>query len=179
MKKIILLMIISAFLFSGCSTTMPLNYVASPSIKGQGQVGVGVFNYIPADNKIVKSNEFQKAPLAMGTMYMPENANTLLKNSIKKELIAAGFDQSEDASLKISGDIDKFEYDWVGVMEVNFYLDVSYKVTDGGKTVYEKTIKTHKASPKVLGSTDSEAVRSTISDNITELLQDLRSKKIL
>lgn len=180
MKKIIIVGLVGlGLVLSGCSTTMPINYVASPTIKGQGDIGVGVFKYIPADNGLVKPNEFQKPPAAIGTMYMSDKADALLKSSLTKELIAAGFNPDQNADIQISGDVQKFEYDWIGFVEVDFYLDVDYLVTKNNQVIYKNTIKTHKASPKAMGGTDSEAVRSAISSNIGDLLQDLRIKKIL
>lgn len=180
MKKIIIAGLVGlGVVLSGCSTTMPINYVASPTIKGQGNIGVGVFKYIPADNGLVKPNEFQKPPAAIGTMYMSDKADALLKSSLTKELIAAGFNPDQNADIQISGDVQKFEYDWIGFVEVDFYLDVDYLVTKNNQVIYKNTIKTHKASPKAMGGTDSEAVRSAISSNIGDLLQDLRIKKIL
>ncbi|WP_368561477.1 hypothetical protein [Acinetobacter baumannii] len=163
----------------GCSTTMPINYIASPSIRGQGEIAVGRFQYTPAQQGLVKKNEFQKPSAAIGTMYMSDNADVLLKSSLTKELIAAGFNPKENAELKISGDIQQFLYDWIGFIEVDFYLDVEYTVTKNDQVIYKKLIKTHKASPKAMGGTDSEAVRSAISTNIGELLQDLKSQKII
>ncbi|WP_445115108.1 hypothetical protein [Acinetobacter sp. WZC-1] len=110
---------------------------------------------------------------------MSDKADALLKSSLTKELIAAGFNPEQNAGIQISGNIQKFEYDWIGFIEVDFYLDVDYLVTKSGQTVYTNTIKTHVASPKAMGGTDSEAVRSAISSNIGDLFQDLRSKKIL
>lgn len=177
MKKIVLLGLMA--LLGGCSTTMPINYVASPSIRGQGDIAVGKFQYIPAQKGLVKKNEFQKPSAAIGTMYMSDNADALLKSSLTKELIAAGFNPNDNAEITINGDIKQFLYDWIGFVEVDFYLDVEYTVTKNDQVIYKKIIKTHKASPKAMGGTDSEAVRSAISTNIGELLQDLKSQKII
>ncbi|WP_314295920.1 hypothetical protein [Acinetobacter schindleri] len=180
MKRLLIVGVVGfGLVLGGCSTTMPINYVASPTIKGQGDVGVGVFKYLPAEKGLVKSNEFQKPSAAIGTMYMSDKADVLLKSSLTKELIAAGFNPNQNADVQISGDIQRFEYNWIGFVEVDFYLDVDYSVTKNGEQIYKNTIKTHKASPKAMGNTDSEAVRSAISSNISDLMQDLRSKKVL
>ena len=180
MKNILIAGVLGfGLVLSGCSTTMPINYVASPTIKGQGDVGVGVFKYLPAEKGLVKSNEFQKPSAAIGTMYMSDNADALLKSSLTKELIAAGFNPNDNAEITINGDIKQFLYDWIGFVEVDFYLDVEYTVTKNDQVIYKKIIKTHKASPKAMGGTDSEAVRSAISTNIGELLQDLKTQKII
>ena len=46
---------------AGCSTTVPLNYIPSSSIRGSGTVSLTTFKYIPAEQGIVEQNEFQKA----------------------------------------------------------------------------------------------------------------------
>lgn len=178
MKKILLAGFLGLGLV-GCSTTMPINYIASPSIRGQGEIAVGRFQYTPAQQGLVKKNEFQKPSAAIGTMYMSDNADALLKSSLTKELIAAGFNPNDNAEITINGDIKQFLYDWIGFVEVDFYLDVEYTVTKNDQVIYKKLIKTHKASPKAMGGTDSEAVRSAISTNIGELLQDLKTQKII
>ncbi len=43
----------------GCSTTMPINYIASPSIRGQGEIAVGRFQYTPAQQGLVKKMNFK------------------------------------------------------------------------------------------------------------------------
>ena len=177
MKKLFLVVFAALFLV-GCSTTVPVNYVPSPIMKGTGKVDVGDFTYEPADQGKVKQNQYQQATGSIGAMYIPEDAGSLLAGALKKELVASGFDVTNDANIEIVGNIKQFKYDWIGFVEVDFYLDVEYTVIKKGSVVFKEIIKSHKAAPKTLAQ-DSEATRAAISSNITDLLQKLRSKKIL
>lgn len=165
-------------LATGCSTTIPVNYVASPAIKGSGPVQAGSFSYAPAERGEVRQNQFQSAQMSMGSMYLAENVSDLLKQSLRKELIAAGFDPDGTTDIQISGVVEKFLYDWIGFVEMDMYLDVKYTVTRNGNIIHEQTIRSHKALPKAPGY-DSEAIRTTISDNLTKLMLELRAKKII
>lgn len=177
MRKILSISVLSLFLF-GCSTTVPVNYIPSPIMKGSGKVDVGDFSYEPADQGKVKQNQYQQATGSIGSMYMSEDAGSLLAGALKKELIASGFDVTNGSGVEITGNIKQFKYDWIGFVEVDFYLDVEYVVKKKGVVVFNEAISSHKAAPKTL-SQDSEATRAAISSNITELLQKLRAQKIL
>lgn len=161
----------------GCST-VPVNYVASPSIRGTGAVTTGEFSYAPADRGEVRPNQYQSSTVSIGSMYLSENVSDLIKQALRKELIAAGFDPDDTSGVQISGVVEKFLYDWVGLFEMDMYLDVKYTVTSGGNLVYTGVIRTHKALPKA-PAYDSEATRATISDNLTQLLLELRQRKII
>lgn len=177
MKKYSALFVGILIALSGCSTTIPVNYVPSPSIKGSGSVSTGQFIYLPAVENQVAHNQFQKA-VSLGQMYLSERVDELIKTSLRKELIAAGFDVDNDEGVVISGEINKFLYDWTGFIETDMYLDINYIVKKQDTVLFEGVIKSHKALPKTIGY-DSEAVRSTISDNIGQLLMELRVRKII
>lgn len=162
----------------GCSTTIPVNYVPSPSIRGSGDIEVGKFTYIPYTKNEVKANQFQSASVAIGAMYLAENVSDLLEQSLTKELLAAGFSTDKVADLKISGEVNKFLYDWIGIVEMDLYLDVKYTISKNGNIIKTLDISSHKALPKTPGY-DSEAIRSTIADNISKLLLELRKNKII
>lgn len=177
MRKLLLVGFLSSVVY-GCSSTIPINYVASPVIRGNGDIAVGKFIYSPALAGVVKHNQYQSATVSLGTMYLSEDANKLIEGAIKKELIASGFNVDNKADIVITGDITRFLYDWVGVVEVDFYLDVNYTVTKNGSVVFKDVIKTHKASPKNINQ-DSEATRAVVSENISLLFESLRDRKIL
>jgi len=177
MKKLCLALPILLSLV-GCSTTIPVNYVPSPSIKGSGNVEVGKFIYAPYERKQVKANQFQSVSVAIGAMYLSENVSDLVEQSLNKELLAAGFSTEPTTGLKISGTVDRLLFDWTGFTEMDMYLDVSYSISKNGNQINIKKISSHKALPKMPGY-DSEAIRSTISDNISKLLIDLRKDKLL
>ena len=93
-------------------------------------------------------------------------------------MLAAGFSTEPTTGLKISGTVDRLLFDWTGFTEMDMYLDVSYSISKNGNQINIKKISSHKALPKMPGY-DSEAIRSTISDNISKLLIDLRKDKLL
>lgn len=173
----ILLVLLTCFIVSGCSTTLPVNYVASPSLKGEGVVSVGKINYLAYDKGERDANQFQKVT-SIGEMYIDKDVSQLVTGALNKELIASGFTVVRQGDVVISGDIQKFLYDWTGFTETDMYLDVSYLVTKDGKLVYSKLLKSHKALPKVPGF-ESEAIRGLLSDNIDQLLTDLRGESFL
>ena len=177
MKKILSIIILGLGL-AACSTTVPVNYIASPSLKGEGAVAVGKFSYSPSVEGKVAPNQFQHATVSIGQIFLSENVSDLLEKSLRKELIAAGFDPDGQAKVQISGSVDRFLYDWTGFTEMDMYLDINYTVRKDGVIAYENIIKTHKALPKAPGY-DSEAVRSVISESIDKLFLDLRAKKLI
>lgn len=177
MKKLLVSLSILLALV-GCSTTIPVNYVPSPSIRGSGDIEVGKFTYIPYTKNEVKANQFQSASGALGAMYLAENVSDLLEQSLTKELLASGFSTEKNANLQISGEVNRFVYDWIGFTEMDMYLDVKYQISKNGNTIKTLDISSHKALPKVAGY-DSEAIRATIADNISKLLIELRKNKIV
>lgn len=177
MKKLFLTLPI-IFTLIGCSTTIPVNYVPSPSIRGAGEVEVGKFAYAPYERKEVKANQFQSATAAIGAMYLSENVSDLMEQSLNKELLASGFSTGPTNNLKISGTVDKLLFDWIGFVEMDMYLDVTYNISKNGNLIGTKKISSHKALPKMPGY-DSEAIRATIADNISKLLLEMRKEKLL
>ena len=165
-------------LLVGCSTTIPVNYVASPMLRGQGVVKVDKTSYAPAERGEVAANQFQSVSGALGEVYTDESVPDLIKHSLQKELVAAGFDPEGPDGVVINAQVEKFLFDWTGFSEMDLYLDVRYTVMKDGQTVYDSIVRTHKALPKAMGA-ESEGVRTTISSNIAELLMALRAKQII
>jgi len=176
MKKIFI--VIMAFFLFGCSTTVPINYIPAPSMKGIGKVFVNNVIYQPFIDKKVKANEIQKAKGAIGTVYASENINDIVKKSFQKELIAAGYDLDNLANLQINLTIDKFLYDWIGFVEVDFYVDITYVVIKDGIEVMKFVTTEHQAAPKTMVS-DSEAIRAAMSSSFNNFFIEARKNKIL
>lgn len=104
MKKILFI----AFFVVGCSTSIPVNYIPAPVIRGNSDVSIGSVNYIPAIKGKIKENEFQKATGAIGSIYTTISISSIIKNSFQKELLAVGFSVEDFAELNI--DINIFTY---------------------------------------------------------------------
>ncbi|AKJ42724.1 hypothetical protein [Pragia fontium] len=176
MKKIIF--VLAAFLLAGCSTSLPINYIPSAVIKGEGEIVLGDFSYIPADMGKVKQNEMQKAGGAIGNLYTTESISDIVKKAFRKELVSSGFTVSQSSNIVIDANIDKFLYDWVGFVEVDFYINMTFKVIKDGQVVMEYSSKSHQAAPKTTIQ-DTEAIRSALSNVFDEFLLEARNRKVL
>lgn len=108
---------------------------------------------------------------------LSESVPELIRQSLHKELIAAGFNTDHPNGIKIIGKVDQFMYDWIGV-ESDMHLNISYQVLKDGKLIYLTTITSHKASTRT-AAYESEATRAIIADNLGRMLKELRANKIL
>lgn len=176
MKKI--LFIVALFVLVGCSTSVPINYVPAPTIKGNGQVFVAESVYQPFVNGEVKANEMQKAKGALGTIYAANDISDVVKKAFQRELVASGYDLNDLSDTKIKLAINKFLYDWIGFVEVDFYIDITYSVEKNGVEVMRYVSEEHQAAPKSMTS-DSEAIKAALSSSFSNFFQEARNKKIL
>ena len=168
--------LVIAALFSGCSTTLPVNYIPSATMRGSGDISPGTFRYIPAEKRLVAPNQFQSADFAIGEIYTSEPVTALIRNAVRKELVAAGFSTEPGAPLTINGEITKFLYDWIGYVEVDFYLDITFHVLRNGNEIMVYNASSHQSAPKTM-TQDTEAVRAAISKCIDDFFLEARSKK--
>lgn len=166
------------FFISGCSTSIPINYVPSPMIKGDGDLFVGDTVYTPSLQGKVKDNETQKATGAIGNIYTTTPISEIVKKSFQKELISAGFSINDLSETVIDITVDKFLYDWVGVVEVDFYIDLTFVVKKRGEKIMKYSVKSHQAAPKTMHM-DSEAIKAALSSAFSEFLLEARSRKVL
>ena len=90
--------------------------------------------------------------------------------------MAAGLSVSQGTSPIIEGDIQRFLYDWIGFVEVDFYLDIDFRIVRNGKVAFAYNARrAHKRAPKSAAQAqDSEAIRSTIPQN--DLLPFFRAR---
>lgn len=170
--------IVSALAVTGCSTTLPINYIPSASIRGAGPVEVGEFAYTPADQKKVDSDEFQKATGAIGYIHISQPVPELFRTALRKELVSGGYSVEKDAPVEITGDVTRFLYDWIGVVEVDFYVDVTFRLKKNGQEVLVYKASSHQKAPKTMAQ-DTEAVRAAISECIDQFFMEARSRKLL
>jgi hypothetical protein len=149
----------------------------SASIKGSGSLSLGTFRYLPAERGEVELSEFQKAPAAIGAVYLSEPVTDILRNAMRKELVLSGFTVETGADIIIEADIKRFLYDWIGFSEVDFYLDTTFRVFRGKELLIAYDASSHQKAPKTM-TLDSEAVRAAISKCFDEFFLEARSKKI-
>jgi len=176
MKKSLFILFI-LFFVSACSTSIPINYIPAPIIRGNSEISVGNVNYIPAMNGKVKENEMQKATGAIGAIYTTAPIAEIVKTSFQKELLSAGFSIEDAAKLNIDINVDRFLYDWIGFVEVDFYIDMTFTVSKNGIEVFKYMSKAHQAAPKTMTS-DSEAIKSAMSVAFSDFLLAARKQKV-
>jgi hypothetical protein len=164
--------------FGGCATTLPVHYVPSASIRGSGNVSIGTFRYVPADEGKMAPNEFQKACAGIGKVSLSQPVSELIQTSLRKELIVSGFDVDASAPLVIEGDIERFKYDWIGIVEVDFYLDITFRIYSAESCVLTFRASSHQKAPKTMNQ-DTEAIRAAISQCFSDMLLEARAKRIL
>jgi hypothetical protein len=171
------LLIATSLLIAGCSTTLPVNYIASSSIRGNTTVALGNFKYIPAEQGAVNPNEFQKATAALGQIYLSEPVSDLIRNAMRKELIMSGFTVEPESKLIIEADIKRFLYDWIGFVEVDFYLDATFRILREKELLLTYEASSHQKAPKTMIH-DTEAIRAAISKCFDDFFLAARLKKV-
>jgi hypothetical protein len=149
-------------------------------LRGSSQVQAGVFRYIPSEKGLVASDQFQKASGAIGEMHTPKPVSELIKAALTKHLVAAGFSNDVAGGLVVDGEIQKFLYDWIGFSEVNFYLDIDFRIKSGDSVIFEYKARAHQKAPKTAAmAQDPEAVKAAIAECFDSLLSEARAKKVL
>jgi uncharacterized lipoprotein YajG len=170
--------VLAVLLLSACSTTLPLNYIPSSSVRGDASVSTSSFRYIPSENREVAANQFQKNPSSIGQIYTGTDIAIFVHSALKKELAYSGFKLDGPDPFVISGDVTRFYYDWLGFTEVDFEVKIDFKVSKNGEQVFEYTAFSHQKAPKTMAQ-DPEAIRAALSSCIDDFLTQARAKSIL
>lgn len=169
---------VAVLLLSACSTTLPLNYIPSTSVRGDANVTTASFRYVPAENGEVAPNQFQKNSASIGQIYTGTDIATFVETSLKKELSYAGFKLDGSNPLIISGDVTHFYYGWLGFTEVDFEIKIEFTITKEGAEVFKYTALSHQKAPKTMAQ-DPEAIRAALSACIDDFLTQARMKGTL
>ncbi|TNG94886.1 hypothetical protein FHQ20_07950, partial [Pasteurellaceae bacterium USgator41] len=163
MKKLVLTWLVCVVL-AGCSTTIPVNYTASPVVKGIGDVAILQSRYVPYEKGEVEVNEIQKKSLAIGTIKISSNVDDFFTKALQKEFIASGVEVTDNSRLKVIATINQLLNDWIGTHE-DYYLKVNYELLKDDKLIYSKEIETHIKSGKNSNFVIS-GINLVVSDNI-------------
>jgi len=153
-------------MFSGCVSTLPINYAPSSILSASGSVSVVPFAYTPAENHTVEPNQIRNT--AAGSVLFDQNIDVIFRDAVFKELRFVGM-KVDDPNRKLSGTIVEFLIDDLG-FNVDWTLIVNYRIVSADKTTYEsmKTVKWKTAKfVNVFG-----ALNETIKKNIEELIKD-------
>jgi hypothetical protein len=174
--SVVVLCIFQTLVF-GCAQAVSIHYSPSNLLKGRGTVHVEHFEYRAFKNGLVDPDEVEANPFALGSMHLAENIVTLFSNALRSELKFSGYDLSEKTDVVISGVIQKFYYDWVGLNE-EFELQVHYHIIRNGSAVYSKAFTSIKSASKSPGNA-AENIKSAIHDSIEQFIGDAQSNKML
>jgi uncharacterized lipoprotein len=159
-------LLLLATAFSGCVSTLPINYAPSSTLSASGSVSVVPFAYAPAESRKVDPNQIRNT--AMGSIHFEQNIDVIFRDAVFKELRFVGV-KVDDPTKKLSGTIVEFLIDDLGY-SVDWTLTVKYRVTSGSDTVYERVKEIKRKTAKfanVFG-----ALNETIKLNIEELIKD-------
>ena len=170
--------IVFTLLLASCSATLPIAYSPSNLITGTGTVSVARFSYTAARKGQIAANQPEKNPSGIGNIYLSEDIETLFTDAVRKELRFSGYRLTESVSTSISGTIDRFYYDWVGISIQSVDLVVTFRVEKDGKGIFSQTVTSHKEAPKAPGY-ETEAIKSSISECIQRFLQEAQGKGVL
>src|SRR5260221_9673693 len=114
----------------------------------------------------------------IGAIYLSEDIASLFTDAVRKELQFSGYTLDRGASLTLGGVIDRFSYDWVGLLTQRVDVAVSFQVRRGGEVVYSRNLSSHKEAPKTPGY-ETEAIKSAMSDCIQQFLEDAHNRRAL
>lgn len=133
---------------------------------------------MPFENGEVATDQFQEASAAIGDMHLSDPVSKIINTALRKELIAGGFTIEPGASLVIEADVVRFLYDWIGFVEVDFYLDIDFKLIKNGSPILIHRSSSHQKAPKTTAQ-DAEAIRAAISECIDDFFMDAHEKKLM
>jgi uncharacterized lipoprotein len=165
-KKLVMIVVTSAIVLSGCATTLPVNYSPSSTMTASGAVAVVPFTYLPATTGKVEPNQIRNT--ALGSAMFDQNIDVLIRDAVFKELRFVGIGVNNQET-KLSGEIQEFLIDDFGY-SVDWTLRVKYIVTDSSGTTYESVKETKRNTNKFVNVFGS--LNETIKLNVEDLLKD-------
>jgi hypothetical protein len=173
--KVVLLLAANVSLVA-CSATLPISYSPSNLSRGSGPVAVEQFIYVAASSGKLPANQPEEH--GIGAIYLSPDIASLFTDAVRKELHFSGHILTGGTSTTISGVIDRFSYDWVGLTTQEVDVAVTFKVHGGGQVIYSRTFASHKEAPKAPGY-ETEAIKSAMSDCIQQFIEDAHNQRVL
>lgn len=148
MKAVKLLgVIILAVIATGCAQApITLNYAPGSTMSVDGELKVGDFKYLPAENnKRIKPNQIRNT--AMGSVLLEKNINEYFETALFTESRFVGI-KVKDSSNIVSGEIIEFLIDDLGY-SIDWTLEVKYLIRTNEKSeCYSKIQKIEKNTAK-------------------------------
>ncbi|WP_444895870.1 hypothetical protein [Microbulbifer sp. SSSA005] len=139
--------IILAVIAAGCAQApITLNYAPSSTMSVDGELKVGKFKYLPAENNNrVKPNQIRNT--AMGSILLEKNINEYFETAMFTESRFVGI-KVKDSNNVVSGEIIEFLIDDLGY-SIDWTLEVKYLVSaDESSECYSKAHKIEKNTAK-------------------------------
>lgn len=180
MKKLLLIGLASAFLLSGCSTTLPVSsYTPQNYTRFSGDVNIGKFTYAPFEQGKVKSNQMQNT--AAGQIYVSSNIADLVQRGTALELEKTGI-KLGSSNIRLNGVVKEFKMDDLGYSTDWTYI-VNYTLVNT-KTSTTLLNKDYVAEPKKTGKFGlpidyANAANDMILSGYNKFITDPEVRKIL
>jgi uncharacterized lipoprotein len=153
-------------MLAGCASILPLEYAPTSELSARGSVSVAEFRYLPARSGRVEPNQIQNT--AWDDLYFDREIGVFFRAAVLQELRRAGV-ATEHGARALSGEVREFLIDDLGA-SVDWTIRVLYRVTDGGKTLYEAEKISRRRTAKF--GDPSVTLNRSISLNIDELIKD-------
>ncbi len=166
-KNIIILSVI--FLASGCAGPVVINYAPSSTMTVEGELKVGDFRYIPAEEEGIKPNQLKNT--ALGEIILEKNIDEYIETALFTESRFVGIKLTDSAKV-ITGDIKEFLVDDLGY-SIDWTLDIRYVISD----CYDKSHKLEKNTDKF--SNPFGALNEVVKLNIEMLFNDFQFKECI
>lgn len=170
-----------ACLVGGCAQHVDISYQPANLSKGTGQIQVKTFEYLPATKGDVEPDEAQQEKSGLAYTFFQDNVDTLFTSAVKKELGFSGYALSDGGSRSVSGEIQRFSFDWVGMAGMKFDIAVHFTVTKNGKVVYSNLIESTREARKEGYKLEdaSEPIELAMADCIGRFIRDAQKKGVL
>ena len=163
---------------SGCPHVISLDYVPDNPYRGQGQISIEKFVYLPSDSGRIGPRALETNPQAAGRFYMSQRVEEFFADAVGRELTHAGYQLGPSADLRISGVIERFYYDPVDVQEATVELIVRYRVRHQEKEIYTQSVRVLRETSKSLLAV-SQLIHSATKESIRRFLAGAFEAKVL
>ncbi|QXP88817.1 hypothetical protein [Methylococcus capsulatus] len=170
-----------ACLLGACAQHVDISYQPANLSKGSGEIRVETFEYLPAAKGDVEPNEAQQDKSGLASTFFQENVDALFTGALKKELGSSGYALSDGGSRSISGEIQRFSFDWVGMTGMKFDIVVHFTVATNGKVVYSNVLEATREARQEDHKLDapSEPIELAMADCIGRFIRDAQKKGAL
>ncbi len=163
-------LILSIFIFSGCSIKVPVVYKPSSTMSIEGSMKVGTFRNLQAErDPELALNQIKEN--GMGDIFLDKNINTLFEEALFIESRFVGININK-SKTEITGDIIELNEDYIHLnpLKVTWDLTINYIVKKNNKLCFSKMKTIHWETTK--SSFQQDMVSNIMKQNIEKLFSD-------